>query len=201
MSRCYNIATLALQMAPKVQGTRNDSIHQVPPSFLSAKTLQHCKHTGLNQAYFTRSLIINTFFASLPGVNFIRKKARVCGSIASLLYAVCLYRAYGHWTLTLHIYIMNSCLKWPHLVTTRHLWSLAVQALKTGNSDTCMEMLWLLKCDSKLAMYQLLTFENISRVKFSRLSKKLEILEIGALEKFQLCGIQFELSTVCFYRL
>ena len=97
-----------LQMAPKVQGTRNDSIHRVPPSFLSAKTLQHCKHTGLNQAYFTRSLIINTFFASLPGVNFIRKKARVCGSIASLLYAVCLYRAYGRWTLSLHIYIMNS---------------------------------------------------------------------------------------------
>ena len=96
-------------MAPKVQGTRNDSIHQVPPSFLSAKTLQHCKHTGLNQAYFTRSLIINTFFASLPGVNFIRTKARVCGSIASLLYAVCLYRAYGRWTLSLHIYIMNSC--------------------------------------------------------------------------------------------
>ena len=95
-------------MAPKVQGTRNDSIHQIPPSFLSAKTLQHCKHTGLNQAYFTRSLIINTFFASLPGVNFIRKKARVCGSIASLLYAVCLYRAYGRWTLSLHIYIMNS---------------------------------------------------------------------------------------------
>ena len=61
-------------MAPKVQGTRNDSIHRVPPSFLSAKTLQHCKHIGLNQAYFTRSLIINTFFASLPGVNFIRKK-------------------------------------------------------------------------------------------------------------------------------
>ena len=96
-------------MAPKVQGTRNDSIHRVPPSFLSAKTLQHCKHIGLNQAYFTRSLIINTFFASLPGVNFIRKKARVCGSIASLLYAVCLYRAYGRWTLSLHIYIMNSC--------------------------------------------------------------------------------------------
>ena len=95
-------------MAPKVQGTRNDSIHRVPPSFLSTKTLQHCKHTGLNQAYFTRSLIINTFFASLPGVNFIRKKARVCGSIASLLYAVCLYRAYGRWTLSLHIYIMNS---------------------------------------------------------------------------------------------
>ena len=61
-------------MAPKVQGTRIDSIHRVPPSFLSAKTLQHCKHTGLNQAYFTRSLIINTFFASLTGVNFIRKK-------------------------------------------------------------------------------------------------------------------------------
>ena len=61
-------------MALKVQGTRNDSIHRVPPSFLSTKTLQHCKHTGLNQAYFTRSLIINTFFASLPGVNFIRKK-------------------------------------------------------------------------------------------------------------------------------
>ena len=97
-------------MVPKVQGTRNDSIHQVPPSCLSAKTLQHCKHTGLNQAYFTRSLIINTFFASLPGVNFIRKKARVCGSIASLLYAVCLYRAYGRWTLSLHIYIMNSWL-------------------------------------------------------------------------------------------
>ena len=97
-------------MVPKVQGTRNDSIHRVPPSFLSAKTLQHCKHIGLNQAYFTRSLIINTFFASLPGVNFIRKKARVCGSIASLLYAVCLYRAYGRWTLSLHIYIMNSCL-------------------------------------------------------------------------------------------
>ena len=95
-------------MVPKVQGTRNDSIHRVPPSFLSAKTLQHCKHIGLNQAYFTRSLIINTFFASLPGVNFIRKKARVCGSIASLLYAVCLYRAYGRWTLSLHIYIMNS---------------------------------------------------------------------------------------------
>ena len=95
-------------MAPKVQGTRNDSIHRVPPSFLSAKTLQHCKHTGLNQVYFTRSLIINTSFASLPGVNFIRKKARVCGSIASLLYAVCLYRAYGRWTLSLHIYIMNS---------------------------------------------------------------------------------------------
>ena len=99
-----------LQMAPKVQGTRNDSIHQVPPSFLSAKTLQHCRHTGLNQAYFTRSLIINTFFASLPGVNFIQKKARVCRSIASLLYAVCLYRAYGRWTLSLHIYIMNSWL-------------------------------------------------------------------------------------------
>ena len=63
-----------LQMAPKVQGTRNDSIHRVPPSFLTAKTLQLCKHTGLNQAYFTRPLIINTFFASLPGVNFIRKK-------------------------------------------------------------------------------------------------------------------------------
>ena len=61
-------------MAPKVQGTRNDLIHRVPPSFLTAKTLQHCKHTGLNQAYFTRPLIINTFFASLPGVNFIRKK-------------------------------------------------------------------------------------------------------------------------------
>ena len=102
-------------MAPKVQGTRNDSIHRVPPSFLSAKTVQHCKHTGLNQAYFTRSLIINTFFASLPGVNFIRKKARVCGGIASLLYAVCLYRAYGCWTLSLHIYniIMNS---WFHLL-------------------------------------------------------------------------------------
>ena len=97
-------------MASKVQGTRNDSIHRVPPSFLSAKTLQHCKHTGLNQAYFKRSLIINTFFASLPGVNFIRKKARVCGSIASLLYAVCLYRAYGRWTLSLRIYIMNSCI-------------------------------------------------------------------------------------------
>ena len=65
-------------MAPKVQGTRNNSIHRVPPSFLTAKTLQHCKHTGLNQAYFTRPLIINTFFASLPGVNFIRRKARVC---------------------------------------------------------------------------------------------------------------------------
>ena len=102
-------------MAPKVQGTRNDSIHRVPPSFLSAKTLQHCKHTGLNQAYFTRSLIINTFFASLPGVNFIRKKARVCGSIASLLYAVCLYRAYGCWILSLHIYIMNS---WCYLMHT-----------------------------------------------------------------------------------
>ena len=99
-------------MAPKVQGTRNDSVHRLPPSFLSAKTLQHCKHTGLNQAYFTRSLIINTFFASLPGVNFIRKKARVCGSIASSLYAVCLYRAYGRWTLSLHIYIMNSCSYW-----------------------------------------------------------------------------------------
>ena len=61
-------------MAPKVQGIRNDSVHRLPPSFLSAKTLQHCKHIGLNQAYFTRSLIINTFFASLPGVNFIRKK-------------------------------------------------------------------------------------------------------------------------------
>ena len=91
-------------MAPKVQGTRNDSIHRVPPSFLSAKTLQHCKHTGLNQAYFTRSLIINTFFASLPGVNFIRKKARVCGSIASLLYAVCLYRARALDTLSPYIY-------------------------------------------------------------------------------------------------
>ena len=65
-------------MAPKVQGTRNGSIYRVPPSFLTAKTLQHCKHTGLNQAYFTRPLIINTFFASLPGVNFMRKKARVC---------------------------------------------------------------------------------------------------------------------------
>ena len=86
-------------MALKVQGTRNDSIHRLPPSFLSAKTLQHCKHTGLNQAYFTRSLIINTFFASLPGVNFIRKKARVCGSIASLLYAVCLYRGITLFTL------------------------------------------------------------------------------------------------------
>ena len=104
-------------MAPKVQGTRNDSIHRVPPSFLSAKTLQHCKHTGLNQAYFTRSLIINTFFASLPGINFIRKKARVCGSIASLLYAVCLYRAYGRWTLSLHIYIMNS---WLYTISFLH---------------------------------------------------------------------------------
>ena len=81
-----------------------DSCHL---SFSSAKTLQHFKRTGLNQVYFTRSLIINTFFASLPGINFIRKKARVCGTVASLLYAVCLYRAYGHWTLSLCIYIIN----------------------------------------------------------------------------------------------
>ena len=65
-------------MALKVQGTRNDSVHRFPPSFLSAKTLlQDYKRTGLNQAYFTRSLIINTFFASSPGVNFIQEYAEV----------------------------------------------------------------------------------------------------------------------------
>ena len=109
MSRCYNIATSALANSAEGPGHSKRFNSSSPPSFLSAKTLQHCKHTGLNQAYFTRSLIINTSFASSPGVNFIRKKARVCGSIASLLYAVCLYRAYWRWTLSLHIYIMNSC--------------------------------------------------------------------------------------------
>ena len=110
MSRCYNIATSALANSAEGPGHSKRFNSSSPPSFLSAKTLQHCKHTGLNQAYFTRSLIINTSFVSWPGVNFIRKKARVCGSIASLLYAVCLYRAYWHWTLSLHMYIMNSCL-------------------------------------------------------------------------------------------
>ena len=94
-----------------------------------------CKHTGLNQAYFTRSLIISTFFASLPGVNFIRKKARVCGSIASLLYAVFLYRAYGHWTLSLHIYIMNSCYH-PDGVKHTALEALIEDYFNNGNDET-----------------------------------------------------------------
>ena len=71
------------QMALKVQGTQNNSVpyhrHQLPPSSLSTKTLR----ADLNQVYFTTSLIINTFFASVPGVNFIREKARVCRSVAS----------------------------------------------------------------------------------------------------------------------
>ena len=115
MSRCYNIATSALTNGAEGPGHSKRLNSSSPAIFpYSAKTLQHCKHTGLHQAYFTRSLIINTFFASLPGVNFIRKKARVCGSIASLLYAECLYRAYGRWTLSLHIYIINSCIPRVH---------------------------------------------------------------------------------------
>ena len=74
MSRCYNIATSALANSAEDPGHSKRFNSSSPPSFLSAKTLQHCKHTGLNQAYFTRSLIINTSFASSPGVNFIRKK-------------------------------------------------------------------------------------------------------------------------------
>ena len=75
MSRCYNIAISALANGAEGPGHSKRFNSSCPAIFpYSAKTLQHCKHTGLNQAYFTRSLIINTFFASLPGVNFIRKK-------------------------------------------------------------------------------------------------------------------------------
>ena len=100
-------------MALKVKGTRNDSVHRLPPSFLSAKTLlQDYKRTGLNQAYFTRSLIINTFFASSPGVNFIQEYAEVLHHY--FRQCVCLYTVYGRLILSLRIYIMNS---WLLLVT------------------------------------------------------------------------------------
>ena len=63
------IARSALVTGAK--GPGHDSVlcchRRLPPSFLSPKTLQHYKCSGLNQVYFTRSLIINAFFVSSPG--------------------------------------------------------------------------------------------------------------------------------------
>ena len=98
-------------MALKVQGTRNDSVHQLPPSFLSAKTLlQDYKRTGLNQVYFTRSLIINTFFASSPGVNFIQEYAEVLHHYSTQ----CVCTGHTGVGYSPYIYITNS---WLPLVT------------------------------------------------------------------------------------
>ena len=129
-------------MAPKVQGTRNYSINRVPPSFLSAKTLQHCKHTGLNQAYFTRPLIINTFFASLPGVNFIRKKARVCEVLRHYFtQCVCTgHTGVGHslsiyilWTLGAKYHIFNRLLNlWDNYYNDTFEWYISCMARLRG---------------------------------------------------------------------
>ena len=82
--------------------------HQLPSFFLSAKSLQHYKCSGLNQAYFARPLMINTFFVSSPGVNFIRENREYAEVLHhNFTQCVCTgHTGVGHSLFLL--YIMNS---------------------------------------------------------------------------------------------